>query len=586
MTDEVVAGGIRLSRNVAATMRDGTVLRADVYRPAEVGVYPTILMRVPYNKAVAQAPVYQHPTWYARHGYNVVIQDCRGRFASDGDFDPLRAEAEDGYDSVEWAARLPESNGRVGMYGFSYAGATQLLAASLQPPALKCCIPAFTASDYFDGWMYERGALKLSFVTAWTVQMLATHDALRRSGAAAAEMVARHAHDFPAIFRQRPLREFLLLKETGAVPSFFEWLEHDRRDEYWQQISLRDRYDDIEVPCLHIGGWYDVFSRGTIENYAELRRRAGADLRREQRLIMGPWIHVPWTPEASGPLLGESFANRIDVNQLQWFDQWLNDGETGPAPRAEYFVMGANEWCAAEAWPPPAAEAELFFDSAGRANSRTGDGLLALTAPQGAAVDVFIYDPGNPVISSGGSSCCNKQVAPMGQGCQAGVESRNEVLLYTSLALSHDIEINGTPRVHLFAATSAADTDWVVRLTEVDQAGRSVNVAQGILRARFRNGLESPALVEPNVPREYVIDMNPTSWRFREGMRIRVQVTSSDFPAHDPNLNTGGNNTSETVFDAVVAIQTVFHDPAHPSRLVLPVTDGAFGGKNDAYADR
>lgn len=577
MDEQIIAGGIRMSRNVPATMRDGTVLRADVYRPAEPGIYPTILMRVPYNKSIAQSPVYQHPSWYARHGYIVAIQDCRGRFASDGEFDPLRTEAADGFDSIQWAAELPESNGRVGTYGFSYAGATQLLAATQRPPALKCCIPAFTASDYYDGWMYDNGSLNLAFVLTWTVQMLATNDAVRRHGPETARRVLSRVNDFPALFRERPLSQLSLLQDEGVAPYFFDWLEHDTRDEYWQQISLKDRYDDIAVPCLHIGGWYDVFGRGTIENFTELERRAAGDRSREQRLIMGPWIHVPWTPEAAGFGLGESFANRIDEAQLQWFDRWLKDVDAPEEPVVSHFVMGSNEWRETTAWPPPGVRTvDLFLDSSGRANSRTGDGRL-LDRPTHRtehAPDVFVYDPANPVVSAGGSSCCNSDASPMGQACQAGVESRNEVLLYTTDPLQDDLDVQGTPRVHLFAATTAVDTDWVVRLTEVDATGRSVNITQGIVRARFRDSLEHPSFLERNAVVEYCIDMNPTSWRFSRGSRLRLHVTSSDFPAHDANQNIAAVSTRTPDLEGQIAIQSIFHDDDRPSRLELPVAAG------------
>lgn len=573
----VIAGGVRLTRDAVGVMRDGTALRADIYRPSARGSYPVILMRVPYNKSVAQSPVYQHPSWYARQGYVVVVQDCRGRFSSDGEFDPLRNEAHDGFDSVEWAARVPESNGRVGMYGFSYAGATQLLAAAEQPPALKCCIPAFTASDYFDGWMYENGALKLSFVMSWAVQMLSVDDAMKRGGDRAAARMIERLQDFPAMFRQRPYTEFPLFKETGVAPYFFEWLEHDTRDEYWKNIGLETRYDDISVPCLHIGGWYDVFAKGTIANYAELSRRAGDDPDREQRLIMGPWIHFPWAPEATGSNLGESFANRIDLAQLAWFDRWLKSSDGSTESRVSHFVMGRNEWRSSEDWPPKGSRpARLFLESGGRANSRSGDGRLS-PAPmdEEAAPDVFIYDPNNPVMSAGGNSCCNAQVSPMGQSCQAAVESRNEVLVYSTPPLSETVEINGSPTVRLFVSTTALDTDWVVRLTDVDDQGQSYNITQGIMRARYSGSLERPHLLEPHLVHEIEIDMHPTSWLFQKGHRIRLQVTSSDFPNHDPNLNTGLRNASGSYSDAVVAIQTVFHDRRRRSSLSLPISHGS-----------
>ncbi|TYB41855.1 CocE/NonD family hydrolase [Actinomadura chibensis] len=581
----VFAHGVRVSRDVPAAMRDGTVLRSDVYRPAEPGDYPVLLMRVPYNKAVAQSFAYQHPSWYAARGYVVVIQDCRGRHASDGRFDPIRQEAHDGYDTVEWASTLPESNGSVGMYGFSYAGATQLLAAAEKPPALKCCVPAFTAGDYFDGWMYEGGVLNLAFVLSWTVQMLAVQDAVHARDWEAAARLHAQSDDFPGLFRERPLDRFRLLRETGIAPYFFEWLKHDRRDDYWASIGLPERYDRITVPCLHIGGWYDVFAAGTVRNYTELARRAGAGAAGEQRLIMGPWIHMPWAPEATGPALGESFRNRVDGAQAAWFDRWLkpprgagrNDAP-GDDPEVGYFVMGSNRWRTSAAWPPHQATTPLYLDSRGQANSRSGDGRLRAAPPERESpADVYICDPSNPVPSAGGNSCCNSAVSPMGQACQAAVEVRNDVLVYTSVPLTEDVECTGTPSVTLYAASTAVDTDWIVRLVDVDPEGRAVNISQGALRARFRRSLADPEPLTAGTVTEFRIAMNPTSWRFSEGHRIRLQVTSSDFPAKDPNRNTGSAQASAQPWEYAVAHQTVFHDERHPSVLHLPARPSASG---------
>lgn len=552
-------------------MRDGTVLRADVYRPAAAGAYPVVLMRVPYNKDVAQAFVYQHPAWYARHGYVVVVQDCRGRYASDGRFEPFRHEAEDGCDTVEWAASLPESNGNVGMYGFSYAGATQLLAASEQPAALRCCIPAFTAGDFYDGWVYEGGALHLAFVVSWVVKMLALPDAVHAGAWEAAAEIHARGDDFPSLFRERPLSELGLLRRTGIAPYFFDWLEHESRDEYWSAIGLPERYDRIAVPCLHIGGWYDVFAAGTVRNFVELAARSSSD----HRLIMGPWIHMPWAPEATGPSLGESFRNRVDGAQIEWFDRWLKPTEHGEpdaeASRVSYFVMGANRWESSPQWPPYDARTVLYLSSHGQANSRSGDGRLTVDPPPaGCPADVFVCDPGSPVASAGGNSCCDPAVSPMGQECQAPVEVRNDVLVYSSGALRHDCEVTGVPAVTLHASSSAVDTDWVVRLVDVAPGGRAVNVSQGVLRARYRRSLSEPELLAPYAAYEFHVAMNPTSWVFRAGHRIRLQVTSSDFPAKDPNRNTGGRQGSAQPWELAVATQAVYHDDQRPSALILP----------------
>jgi putative CocE/NonD family hydrolase len=567
--------GVAIESDALCVMRDGTILRADVYRPIEQqGDLPVLLLRIPYNKAVAQSVVYHHPAWYARQGYIVVVQDTRGRFSSDGDFDPLRTEAEDGFDAIEWAAGLPGSSGRVGTYGFSYAGATQLLAATQQPPALACCAPGFTSSDYYADWTYEGGALNLAFIVSWTVQLLAIPDALRRGRPDVAQAIARRVADFPALYAERPLNRFSLLDDTDVAPFFFDWLEHDTRDEYWQEISLEHRFDAIDVPCLHFGGWFDTFAVGTLRNFSELAARAKAAGSPEtHRLVMGPWIHMPWGPVVGSCSFGPEAKNRLNEEQLRWFDKWLKDkpSDVERSP-AQLFVMRANRWRTAEAWPPAdSVDQEWFIHSDGRANSLSSTGTLSREAPGQQDPDIFVFDPGNPAPSAGGRSCCDPNASPMGVAPQRAIEVRNDVLLYTSDALRDAVEVTGDVRVLLHAATSAVDTDWVVRLCDVDEDGVAVNVCQGILRARFRDGLATPSLVAPGEVVEYEIRLGPTSWEFAAGHRLRLHITSSDYPAHDVNPNTGQRVGEVGLFDGIVATQVVHHDELRPTRLLLPV---------------
>lgn len=583
VTEEAFSvAGVRVERDATAEMRDGTVLRADIYRPRDEGDYPTLLMRVPYHKSVAQSVTYHHPSWYTRQGYVVIVQDCRGRHRSEGRFEPLRNEAHDGYDSVEWAARVPESDGRVGMYGFSYAGATQLLAAAEQPPALICCAPGFTASDYYDGWTYDKGALNLGFIVSWVVQMLAIPEALSMGETRVAEAIRRRILDFPELYRERPLSEFSLLHDTRVASYFFEWLRHDSRDHYWEEIGLDSRYDAITVPCLHIGGWYDIFSAGTVRNFSALSRRASGDPGREQRLLMGPWMHMPWASKVGTKEFGPSASNLVDEVQLRWFDYWLKDdgGEGLEGAPVTLFVGGEDRWHGVSSWPPEGTEVqEWFLHSDGKANSRSGDGILSRDASEPQQwPDVFVYDPGNPTPSAGGRSCCNALVAPMGPAPQDPVEVRNDVLIYTSDALPDDVTATGQVWLTLHASTSAVDTDWVARLVDVGREGQTLNVCQGIIRARFRESLAEPAELEPGRIYEYHVDLGPISWTFQAGHRFRIHVTSADFPTHDANSNTGLPLRDVGPFDGVIATQFIFHDERRPSRLSLPVmTGGIFG---------
>jgi hypothetical protein len=567
-------GDVTLERGVPVPMRDGVVLRADVYRPERPGDYPVLLQRNPYGKTWAQGIVFQHPAWYARHGYVVVVQDTRGRWASDGDFEPFRNEARDGADTIRWASALPGSNGRVGTFGFSYAGATQLLAATEQPDGLRCCAPGFTGSDYYDGWTYVGGALSLAFVVSWVVSTLAPGDAAKRGDRVAAEALLRNATDIPSLYWAQPLRDLPLLKERDSAPYFFEWLEHDTRDEYWRAVSVADRYDRIAVPCLHYGGWYDSFIEGTLANFAALAERAGGDPSREQRLVIGPWAHMPWARACGMRSFGEEADNRIDELQLRWFDYRLKGDAGALADEApvRLFVMGENRWRDADRWPPSnVRDEEWFLHSSGRALSLSGDGALSQEGPGDEPPDVYVYLPGMPVPSIGGRSCCIGEIAPIGPFDQTPVEVRNDVLVYSSPPLERDVEVTGTVWLVLHAATDAVDTDWTAKLVDVDEDGRAINLTDGIVRARFRDSLEQPTPVEPGRVYEYRIRVGSTSNLFRRGHRIRLEVSSSNFPAYDLNLNTGHRVGEGTLLDGRPATQAVVHDGTRPSRLVLPV---------------
>ncbi len=576
---------VHVARDVPARMRDGVILYADVYRPEGKGPFPVLLMRTPYDKTQALTSVYGHPTWYARRGYLTVVQDVRGRWRSEGEWYPFAHEAEDGYDTVEWAARLPGSNGRVGMYGLSYAGATQLLAAVEDPPHLTCIVPAITASEYYEGWTYRGGALQQAFVTWWAIFL--AEDTARRRGLAGLEAELQAAAGSAGrLCAELPLERFELLRREGIAPWFFDWLAHPTRDEYWERWSIERRHSRIRVPALHVAGWYDTFLDGSIRNFVGLRANAAsAPARAGQRLVIGPWHHVSWGPIVSGWCFGDAARNPIDELQLRWFDYWLEDIDRGVSEEApvRIFVMGENRWRGEADWPPPrAAFTDFYFHSGGAANSINGDGALRREPPGDEEPDVFVYDPASPVPSLGGRSCCRYQVVPMGPADQWPAEILKAVLVYTTGPLDADLEVTGPVSAVLFAATTARDTDWTVKLVDVHPDGRAINVADGILRARYRESLSDPAPVEPGRVYEYRIELGATSMLFMAGHRIRVEVSSSNFPCYDRNLNTGGPLGTEGIADRVVATQTVFHDASRPSRVRLPVVPGT----QDARGDR
>ena len=565
-----------VERDAPAQMRDGTTLYADVYRPSNGGPFPVILMRLPYDKTQAQNNVtYHHPSWYARNGYIVVVQDTRGRWRSEGDFYPFAHEAEDGYDTVEWAASLPHSNGRVGMYGFSYVGATQLQAALEHPSGLKTICPGFTGSQYYEGWAYNGGAFALAFNASWTAY-LAADDARRRGDDEATQNLNAAFLGAPNFYGHLPLKEYPPFVSADFGRYFFDWMEHPSYDDYWRRWSVDEDYSRIDVPAMHISGWYDVFISGTVKNFEGLRRGAGSEgSRASQKLLVGPWYHLPWARITGASDFGHEGRNVVDGWQLRWFDQFLRDEDTGVLDSpVTVFLMGENRWIEEGSWPPEGTEfRDYYLRSRGSANSINGDGELGVEPPDREPPDVYIYDPLFPIPSSGGHSCCFPIIAPMGPADQAAVEVLNGVLVYTSPPLDADLTVVGPVGATFYAATSAPDTDFTAKLCDVSPEGRSTNIQEGIVRARYRESLSEPMPITPNEVYEYRIDLGPTAYVFKAGHRIRVQVSSSDFPQWDRNLNTGGPLGVEGAAQARVATQTVLHDANHPSRVTLPVVD-------------
>jgi uncharacterized protein len=562
--------------DVSVEMRDGTTLMADVYRPQEEGSYPVLLQRLPYNKTAAQTYVYASPESYASHCYIVVIQDVRGQYKSEGEFYPFRDEAEDGYDTIEWAAKLPGSNGKVGMYGFSYVGATQWLPATEAPPSLVAIAPAHTSSDYYDGWSYQGGAFHQAFKQSWPLTSIGLSGARRHGEQAQLDVIAEAVTDLPALYDHLPLIDYLpdTNIDRESAPYYFDWVEHDTRDDYWKQWSIRERYEDVKVPALNFGGWYDIFLNGGIENFTGMRERGGSPEARDgQHLVIGPWIHLPWKREVGELNFGPEADNPIDELHLAWFDHWLKSERNGVETEkpVRVFVMGANRWREAENWPIEGTEFRPYFlQSLGAANTRHGNGSLATGQPPAdQAADEFTYDPANPVPSRGGHSCCTPDVAPVGPYDQAQIEDRADVLVYSTPPLEEDTEVTGPVEVVLYAKSTAPDTDFTAKLVDVHPDGKAYNISNGIIRASSREGLGTRTPIEPGEVYEYRLALQPTSNLFKRGHRIRLEISSSNFPHYDRNLNTG----EEPGFGSEMrtARQTILHDAEHPSRLILPI---------------
>jgi len=576
-------------QDVPATMRDGTVLRANVFTPTAAGSFPVLLMRLPYNKDVAQTYVYAAPRYYAAHCYIVVIQDVRGQYKSDGAFYAFQNEATDGYDTIEWAAALPHANGKVGMYGFSYPGATQWLPATLRPPHLVTIVPAMTSSDYHDGWTYEGGALDLSFAEDWPLTTLANSHVRRYPDGTAldAEMNQAQQDEFSRWYWHLPLLDYPPLHPDNArvAPYFYDWLRHPDNDAYWQQWSLRSRYDQITVPVLNFDGWYDIFIAGALENFTGMRQHGGSDMARSgQRLVVGPWLHLPWTRQVGETDFGADADNPIDQLQLRWFDYWLKGLKNGvdQDPPVRIFVMGANKWRTATDWPVPGTTYQTYYlRSLGGANTLAGDGWLSTQPPDegntadqprdGAAeapADSYTYNPADPVPSLGGRFQAS---VPGGPFNQWPMQARPDVLVYSTPPLDHDAEVTGPISVTLYASSSATDTDFTAKLNDVGPAGAPMLVEYGVRRARYRASATNPTLIVPGEVYPYTISVGPTSNLFKAGHRIQVEISSSNFPMYDRNPNTGHAFGQDAEMQS--ARQVIYHDADHPSSITLPIVN-------------
>ena len=576
---------ISIDKNIMVQMRDGTELATDVYRPAADDPVPVLVQRHPYDKEnPAMRDQAADVLRLVQAGYAVVDQDTRGRFRSGGTFEPLRDEAADGADTVRWAAEQPWSSGKVGMFGASYYGATQWQAASEAPEPLAAIAPFVTTADFHNGWTYRGGALELGFLLLWSTLVLGTGELIRRAGRgeATGEEIFAHlavADDADALYRRLPLLDQPVLAELA--PYYAEWLRHPEYDAYWSSLAIDRRHEAITAPALNIGGWHDIFLPGTLANYTGMRARGATAAARAPKLVIGPWSHGEFFgafPERSFGVMGAAAAVDVTALQLRWFDHHLKDIDNGVAGEApvKLFVMGPNVWRDEADWPlPDTRYKDYFLSGDGHANTAAGDGRLSLEAPGDQPADSYNYDPSDPVPTVGGASFLPALfiAANAGPRDQREVEARADVLCFSSAPLEADLEVTGPVELILHVSSSARDTDFVGKLVDVHPDGRAELVCDGILRARYRSSAAVPELLEPGKVYELRIDLAATSTVFAAGHRLRLEVTSSNFPRFDRNTNSGGTIAAEDETAFVVARNSVHHDRLHPSRLVLPVID-------------
>ena len=567
---------ILIDTTIMVPMRDGVRLATDVYRLDGATPAPVLLARTPYDKERGVAGSVPFDILRAvQAGYAVVIQDVRGRFASEGTFEAHAQETRDGVDAIAWAAAQPWSRGVVGTLGGSYLGGTQWLPAREQPPALRAMAPTNTASDMYEGLAYQGGA-KVLHDMRWAVAI--SHDEIRRRvarGQTPPEDAARL--DADAAVAHLPINDHPLFRELA--PFYLEWLAHPTADAYWPPMSPSAGYEQITTPALNICGWYDIFLWSAFQNYQGMRERGGTDLaRRNQRVIVGPWSHTNFSGSFPEREFGPSASSdAIDLTgvQLGWFDRWLKEADNGADQEAPVllFVMGIDRWRTEADWPLPGTQFRAYYlHSAGRANTLHGDGTLAAEPPGDELPDVYLYNPLRPVPTVGGQVILPGGNA-MGPRDQRAVEQRDDVLVYSTPVLDRSVEVTGPIELVLFVASSARDTDFTGKLVDVFPDGRALILTEGILRARYRHSFTTPELLEPDAVYELRLNLWATANVFLPGHRIRLEVSSSNFPRFDRNSNTGGEIAGEVAAQYRPAINRVIHDAAHPSHLILPIIE-------------
>lgn len=572
-----------VERDLPMITRDGITLRADVYRPDTEGKFPVLVIRTPYDKS--QDMALTEKDYFPSRGYVVVVQDTRGRFSSEGEFYPFIHEAFDGYDAIEWAAGLPWSDGQVGTVGQSYLALVQYFTAPQRPPHLKAMCPVSAPITYFQDCIYRRGVFELGWMLAYTIYLARNY--LERKGLYAEQRAVLDSYiSHPEVmispckreeYRHLPLLDWGRRLKEGA-PYFADFMQHSTDGPYWYATDLRRQLPNVNTPMLHVSSWYDIFQYDTLTMFTGLRERAMIpEARQRQKLIMGPWAHLmPYavpTSKGTGDIdFGAEAVIELHAIQLRWFDQLLKgvDNKVFEEAPIRIFVMGENRWRDEYEWPLARTKySEFFLHSGGKANSLRGDGTLSPSSPGAELPDRFIYDPNDPVPTRGGTTLG----IAMGVFDQTKVEEREDVLIYNSNPLNSDLEVTGPVSLKLFASSSAMDTDFTAKLVDVHPNGYAQNLVEGVIRARFRESLLHPSLITPDKVYEYTIDLLATSHVFKAGHRLRLEISSSNFPRYDRNPNTGNDFGVDSQLRP--AQQTIFHDSRYSSHLVLPVINGS-----------
>lgn len=545
------------TETVSIPMRDGVKLATDVYRDDAVERAPVVLIRTPYDRTKQKAAAER----WVQAGYVFVAQDCRGTRASEGVLAPYNNEGQDGYDTIEWLIRQPWCNGRVGMIGGSYVGAVQWQAAVENPPGLVVIAPQATWSSFYRN-LYLGGAVRLSLISSWIAGNTPKPDGVT-----------------PADMNDALLR--LPLSDVDEaigwpMPWLDAYLTHPEPNGFWTRLDLTTQLPELQLPVLHVVGYYDFFSRESVDNFVLMQKQArDPATRRQQRLVLGPWDHgTIGKSKVADVDFGAEAALDVAAIQLDWFDRYLKQDaavQAQPFPPVRYFSTGDNVWRDAQTWPPEGVVATSFFlHSDGKANTRSGNGRLSRQAPtQEQPADSFKADPANPTPSSPVTESRPLKAAVWGPVDQRATEDRDDVLVYTSDVLPEPLTFAGNIEAKLHVSTDTPDADWVVKLIDVHPDGFAPHLARGILRGRYRRSLLKPELMQPGQVYEITVDLGPAAATIAKGHRLRVDISGADFPLYDRNPN-----TAEGIFGKQTAIATeqVHHRPGAPSRIVLPVS--------------
>lgn len=537
---------------VTIPMRDGVHLAADVFLPRATGRWPTVLFRTPYSRKGPSSFGYRQ---FVAHGYAVVIQEVRGRFASQGVFGMPDQEGPDGFDTLNWIAEQPWSDGKVAMSGASYVGIVQWWAALGDNPHLAAIAPMFSGDDeYLDRFYSTGGALKLGHRLLWVAENLTPPWHVKPL--------------FTSYIDHLPLQTADLAATGVEVPLWRTAVSHPSYDPFWKARSVREHWERVNIPVISFGGWFDNY----VESDLDMFSRLSASHKTVETWV-GPWGHNG-VPRFGTRDFGRNAVLPIRGTQMNFFDTWMHKPTLMPAaPHGSLlhlFVMGPDVWREEHEWPLARTRfTPLYLDSRGHANTRAGDGVLQWRPVPSARPDAFTYDPADPVETVGGPICCNADLLPPGPLEQGKVENRRDVLVYTSPVLNEHVEVTGPVRAVLYVSTSANDTDFTAKLVDVWPEGNAMSVCDGIQRLRYRLSLNKPVFVKRNAKYQITVDAGVTSYVFARGHRIRLEISSSNFPRFDRNLNTSAPNASAS--KAVVAHQTVYHEKVYPSAVILPV---------------